>query len=76
MHFVDFVLQARKASHEGVLKELERVREIYQQNLGGTDRTWERKMADLCGQLMEYVNIKKDMSLLYPLSWLLICCCP
>ena len=53
------------------------MREIYQQNLGGTDRTWERKMAELCGQLMEYVNIKKDMSLLYPpcsLSAILICC--
>lgn len=57
--------EARKASHEGVLKELEKVRDIYQHNLGGTDRTWERKMADLCGQLIEYVNIKKDMSLFY-----------
>jgi len=46
------------------------VREIYQQNLGGTDRTWEKKMAELCGQLMEYVNIKKDTSLLYPLGTL------
>lgn len=57
--------EARKASHEGVLKEMEKVRDIYQQNLGGTDRTWERKMAELCGQLMEYVNIKKDMGLFY-----------
>jgi len=61
-----FVVQARKASHEGVLKELEKVRDIYQHNLGGTDPSWEKKMADLCNQLLDYVSMKKDMSALYP----------
>ncbi|XP_065897938.1 KICSTOR subunit 2-like [Dysidea avara] len=57
--------EARKASHDGVLKELERVRDIYQHNLGGTDPSWEKKMADLCNQLLDYISIKKDMGIFY-----------
>ena len=52
--------------YENVLQELRRVYDIYFRLKGGTDISWERKMADLVLSTFDYLQARKDMMELYP----------
>ena len=65
--------------YENILQELRRVYDIYFRLKGGTDISWERKMADLVLSTFDYLQARKDMMELYPsvyecvfISW--FCC--
>ena len=49
-----------------ILLDLRRVREVYSQGKGGTGFSWERKMTDLVGEVMTFVNARKQLMELYP----------
>ena len=46
--------------------EFKKVHEVYNFGRGGTDFSWERKLAELLVHVIEYVSAKKEMLDLYP----------
>jgi hypothetical protein len=50
-----------KAAYEAILQDLTRVYEVYISLKGGTDISWERKMADLVLSTRDYLQARKDM---------------
>ena len=46
--------------------ELKKVQEVYKLGKGGADFSWERRLAELLLQVIEYVSARKDMLDLYP----------
>ena len=57
--------QPPKAAYEAILQDLTRVYEVYISLKGGTDISWERKMADLVLSTRDYLQARKDMMDLY-----------
>ena len=57
--------QPPKAAYEATLQDLTRVYEVYISLKGGTDISWERKMADLVLSIRDYLQARKDMMDLY-----------
>ena len=46
--------------------EFKKVHEVYNCGRGGTDFSWERKLAELLIHVVEYVSARKEMLDLYP----------
>ena len=63
--------QPPKAAYENIVLDLKRVYEIYYHRKGGTDFSWERKMADLVQNILDYLRARKDMMELYLLVYIL-----
>lgn len=61
-----FFTQQLSSVYETLLYEFKKVHEVYQCRRGGTDFSWERKMAELLSSVMEYVSARKEMIGLYP----------
>ncbi len=46
--------------------EFKKVHEVYSFGRGGTDFSWERKLAELLVHVIEYVSARKEMLEVYP----------
>ena len=49
-----------------LILELKKVQEVYSLQKGGTDFSWERKLADLLLHIIDFVSARKEMLELYP----------
>ena len=49
-----------------IILELKKVQEIYNLGKGGSDFSWERKMAELLVHVIEYASARKELFDLYP----------
>ncbi|XP_019849562.1 PREDICTED: UPF0536 protein C12orf66-like [Amphimedon queenslandica] len=47
--------------YDGLLHEFKKVHEVYHHRRGGTDFSWERKLAELLTSVMEFVAARRDM---------------
>lgn len=56
-----------KSTYELLVLELKKVQEVYNLGKGGTDFSWERKLAELLVHVIEYVSAKKELLDLYPM---------
>lgn len=54
-----------KGTYEVLVLELRKVQEVYQLGRGGTDFSWERKLAELLVHIVEYVSAKRELLDLY-----------
>lgn len=57
--------ESLRSTYEAIIQDLKRVQDIYKQRRGGTDFSWERKMAELVTHVTEFVAAKRDMTEFY-----------
>lgn len=57
-----------KGTYDILVLELRKVQDIYQLGRGGSDFSWERKLADLLVHIIEYTSAKRVMLDLYPVE--------
>ena len=59
------VSQSLKMQYDQILQDAKRIYEVYYHRRGGTDLTWERRMAELLSAVMEFIAARKDMTDVY-----------